>query len=791
MTDHANNFSQDAPHAVGGEPGQGPRGLAPHPLFPRRDRSPEDRDIRFVTFRRRLPNGRIEHCPEDIPAHEIQSWAQVTEVWGGGEYQVIGKDQLRQEVACHPLQNGEWILFNQEIRPFLPRSGLHHGASPNSFAPPYGQAMPAPGPYGHAAPANSFAPPYGQAMPAPGPYAAPANSFAPPYGQAMPAPGPYGHAAPANSFAPPYYGHAPPPPHAAPEQPPALVNAHGAHGPPQYAPPYAHGMPAQAPSYAPAAATAPAAPTGLEAQVAALGAHVVELAREVHASRTVPPAAAAPPPAAATAPNENILIAMINAQAQTSRDFQTQMQAAATRESENMRAMMTAMFTQRGVEAKPGVDPSANALTMIKAAKEIAQPASPVADTIANLKALKELTAPAAPAAPGSEISEIFTGITAMMQAEASKAAVASATEQTRQPPPEPPPPPRPRRVGRVPGVGVVEVLEPEVPTLSPASLPAHTSNGIDIEAIKRDPALRAKVLAELGLDASAVAPAPPPSSPGLATPPAPSTSSPLPMSPSAPMPTAPPVPSMSSAPAAPMPMPNAPPASPASPPSPVPIAPPATPVVASALPVPSALPAASASPATPSAPVVTTPLPAVEAPPGLPPIVVSTASSAPAPTAPPTEPSAPAPVVVARDLSAPAPAAAAQPTPSAPTQAATVPVPTAPPSGPPELIAVAASDDQRAPVVEPAQTAARGSPVVTEEYRMRAIPSLRTIASMPRDQQRAVLSTLPGLGDEEEVNKVLEFFQVAAAMPPELWGHMTAGLPADTVRALVDGPGG
>jgi hypothetical protein len=229
MTDHANNFSQDAPQAAGGDPGQGPRGLTLHPLFPRRDRTPEDRDIRFVTFRRRLPDGRIEHCPEDIPAHEIQTWAQVTAVWGGGEYQVIGKDQFRQEVACYPL-DGEWILFNQDLRPFLPRHALRHGASPNSFAPPYGHATPPPGPYG--AHATSFVPPYGQAMPVPGPYGAPANSFAPPYGQAMPAPSPYAapapgpYGAPASSFA----------PYAAPEQPPALVNAHGAHGPPQYAP---------------------------------------------------------------------------------------------------------------------------------------------------------------------------------------------------------------------------------------------------------------------------------------------------------------------------------------------------------------------------------------------------------------------------------------------------------------------------------------------------------------------------------------------------------------------------
>jgi HEAT repeat protein len=71
----------------------------------------------------------------------------------------------------------------------------------------------------------------------------------------------------------------------------------------------------------------------------------------------------------------------------------------------------------------------------------------------------------------------------------------------------------------------------------------------------------------------------------------------------------------------------------------------------------------------------------------------------------------------------------------------------------------------------------------------MRAVPSLRTIAGLTRDQQRAALSTLPGLEDEEAVDKLIEFFQVAAIMPPELWVQMAADLPADTVRALVGGP--
>jgi hypothetical protein len=58
-------------------------GYEPHPLFPRDDDGPEERDICYVTFRRKRTDGRVDNCPEDIPAGEIQSWADVTGPWGG------------------------------------------------------------------------------------------------------------------------------------------------------------------------------------------------------------------------------------------------------------------------------------------------------------------------------------------------------------------------------------------------------------------------------------------------------------------------------------------------------------------------------------------------------------------------------------------------------------------------------------------------------------------------------------------------------------------------------------
>lgn len=138
--------------------GMPPGGYEPHPLFPRDDDAPEDRDICYVTFRRKRSDGRVDNCPEDIPAGEIQSWADVTGPWGGGEYKVIGKDRRHRIVAWYPPKNGEWLLFDQESRPFTLRNG--HRYSP-AVAPP---APPAAAP-----PAPPPAPPTPPAPPGPSP----------------------------------------------------------------------------------------------------------------------------------------------------------------------------------------------------------------------------------------------------------------------------------------------------------------------------------------------------------------------------------------------------------------------------------------------------------------------------------------------------------------------------------------------------------------------------------------------------------------------------------------------
>jgi hypothetical protein len=96
-------------------------GYARHPLFPREDAGPESRDIQFVSFRRRRTDGRADNCPEDIPAHLIHTWAQVTGPWGGGEYKAMGKDSNHRIVAWAPEKPGEWLLFDGPSKPFTVR----------------------------------------------------------------------------------------------------------------------------------------------------------------------------------------------------------------------------------------------------------------------------------------------------------------------------------------------------------------------------------------------------------------------------------------------------------------------------------------------------------------------------------------------------------------------------------------------------------------------------------------------------------------------------------------------
>jgi hypothetical protein len=112
-----------------------------HPLFPCEDGKPGPRKLHFLSFRRRRSDGTVDNCPKDVPAGEINSWADVIGPWGGGEYKVIGKDENHRIVAWYPAEKGEWLLFDQPSRPFTcPRKTTHNREeNPSSSA-----ARPAP-----------------------------------------------------------------------------------------------------------------------------------------------------------------------------------------------------------------------------------------------------------------------------------------------------------------------------------------------------------------------------------------------------------------------------------------------------------------------------------------------------------------------------------------------------------------------------------------------------------------------------------------------------------------------
>jgi hypothetical protein len=114
-----------------------------HPLFPRADGTPEIREIKFVSFcRKRSGDQAMQNCPEDIPAREVKSWAQVVEWWGGGEYKAIAKDAKHRMVAWYPNGNGDWMTFDGDSKPFVLRSGKGYSAPGRATAP--ASATPAP-----------------------------------------------------------------------------------------------------------------------------------------------------------------------------------------------------------------------------------------------------------------------------------------------------------------------------------------------------------------------------------------------------------------------------------------------------------------------------------------------------------------------------------------------------------------------------------------------------------------------------------------------------------------------
>jgi hypothetical protein len=108
-----------------------------HPLFPREDGSPETRDIRYVSFLRKRDGDSPKFAPEEFPADEVKSWAQVYGWWGAGAYRAVAKDK-NHAFICHYPNGRDWVEFEGESKPFVPVRGPTAGgfAAHPPVAPP-------------------------------------------------------------------------------------------------------------------------------------------------------------------------------------------------------------------------------------------------------------------------------------------------------------------------------------------------------------------------------------------------------------------------------------------------------------------------------------------------------------------------------------------------------------------------------------------------------------------------------------------------------------------------------
>jgi hypothetical protein len=96
----------------------------PHALFPRPPGSgPEDRDIRWIGIRRKLPPkagkgcNDFEHCPHDFPADELPDWAAVHKRFGGGAYKVCAKDSQHRILCWSSEGHKGWYVMDGRSKP--------------------------------------------------------------------------------------------------------------------------------------------------------------------------------------------------------------------------------------------------------------------------------------------------------------------------------------------------------------------------------------------------------------------------------------------------------------------------------------------------------------------------------------------------------------------------------------------------------------------------------------------------------------------------------------------------
>lgn len=110
-----------------------------HPLFPPRSDDDEALDIGWIQVTRREPTGQQVWCPRKFAASELTDEAQLNELFGGGTYELIGRDAKGQRIIAR-----RGLVLPGPSKPLFeapPPSAEAHNPAP--AAGPYSSHVPA------------------------------------------------------------------------------------------------------------------------------------------------------------------------------------------------------------------------------------------------------------------------------------------------------------------------------------------------------------------------------------------------------------------------------------------------------------------------------------------------------------------------------------------------------------------------------------------------------------------------------------------------------------------------
>jgi hypothetical protein len=97
----------------------GVAGMRHHPLFPQASDAPaRDRELAWIHITRRRDDGTIERHPRKFLAGELQSWQDVYDICGGGDYRLVATDSVPHFAAFYPPRQCEFHTLTGPQRPF-------------------------------------------------------------------------------------------------------------------------------------------------------------------------------------------------------------------------------------------------------------------------------------------------------------------------------------------------------------------------------------------------------------------------------------------------------------------------------------------------------------------------------------------------------------------------------------------------------------------------------------------------------------------------------------------------